>query len=709
MTTLTRTIAALLLLVGVARAQTETPTPTVTPTAVTCGSSVRYWSPDCGGAGTWSAANFACWSCTSGGTGGASFPDRTLDARFDAASFTADGATVHFDGGYPQGPSGFFEFHSMDWTGALHTPTTDLFESEPVMFGNMTLIAGMTIPNEGSTAPCLAIDWSDTDGTGTTHTYDPAGHQLCDMVVGRTPEGQGASSMTGAGPTVQLLSNYAAAGHLDIEWGGLDANGHSINANKITVADNDPAVTRFNITNQTVTLASQPGTGNQIIGGGGAATTMTVTGSTIGMDDSSGEFDGNGVTWPHLHPRVGDGSGLSLSTSGGYGTSTITDLELDAGVVFSQSLDYNVGLMHGNGTALAHVTFDGGGNVLTVSQTVALDYWDVTNSDCEGVTPCYAGSHGSADAFSLAHNWLAQDAPATPTPTITDTPTITETPTETPTVATETPTETPTSSGPTPTNTPTGPTRTPTRTPASGCCFSTDCVDGAYCFAVVRSADCYSGVGCGSPDNAQFANLPATCANGCGGGWPTPSRTPTRTRTVTRTPTITPTVTPTRTATCNPTLLATISVSCKASGYGNTIVGPCSRGADLVLPPNPPVAFYQLQIDSMTKHGGFEPQAVPKPVEALQLLLDIIGPPRPSMGGGPVRSQIGFEFSPVVLGVAHRESSSLSLNRQYIEAAMAGTAPKPPYKEQDRIQMTVGSKRQGVIEVGGTLSAMGCQ
>ena len=55
----------------------------------------RYWV---GGAGTWNASNTANWSLTSGGTGGASVPDSTMNAVFDGGSDVGSGFTVTLSG-----------------------------------------------------------------------------------------------------------------------------------------------------------------------------------------------------------------------------------------------------------------------------------------------------------------------------------------------------------------------------------------------------------------------------------------------------------------------------------------------------------------------------------------------------------------------------------------------------------------------------------
>lgn len=673
MKTITRTIAALLLLVGVASAQTPT------PTAHACGGTAVYWVCPDGG----NTADSACWSCTSGGAPYAPIPDytnTTLDCVFDTAFNPS--ATVTTDNA-----STTLGCKNLTWTSATGSPTWSVsgVGNFVLLTGDMTLIGGMTVT---WTTDVVAEMYGDA-----THHLTSAGH-----IIGNVQVDSPASTSNG----LEMMDDLEVpGGEFQVQAGAfLTTNNHNYRGEEVDTSGGN------------VTLNG--GTSTFLVDQWLANTNTDI----YVMGNSTIEFAYNqSVPVIRLNCQPSQQYGIVHVLHG----NTDTDLGQEAGFcpIHSLILDPGQGFAGGDpGVAIDSLTCNGTpGEHINLSQMsglfgsqVACSFADVgASSDCEGVTPCYAGVGGSVAGGAV--NWLAQDAPATETPT--DTPTVpTETPTETPTVATETPTETPTSSGPTPTNTPTGPTRTPTRTPRFGCCvFCCGASDCTFTGCDISDAPvCTVADICPTPiGRAVWHGSPETCGDGCGGDWPTPSRTATYTRTPTRTPTITQTSTPTRTPTCNPTLLATISVSCKASGYGNTIVGPCSRGADFVLPPNPPVAFYQLQIDSMTKHGGFEPQAVPKPVEGLQLLLDIIGPPRPSSGGGPVRSQIGFEFSPVVLGVAHRESDALSLNRQWIEAAMAGTAPSPPYKEQDRIQMTVGSKRQGVIEVGGTLSAMGCQ
>jgi hypothetical protein len=87
---------------------------------------------------------------------------------------------------------------------------------------------------------------------------------------------------------------------------------------------------------------------------------------------------------------------------------------------------YNYGALTGGGTDGHRVTIksrhNGNPFIFQMTGPAVLDYVDVTDSDCEGVTPCYAGSHSTVDAYSAAHNWVAEDVPATPTPTPTPTP-----------------------------------------------------------------------------------------------------------------------------------------------------------------------------------------------------------------------------------------------------------------------------------------------
>ncbi len=77
------------------------------------------------------------WSAASGGACGASIPTNADNAYQDANSFTMAGQTFNVDAA--------LNCLAMDWTGATNTPTL-AFGTNPInMFGNATLISGMTV------------------------------------------------------------------------------------------------------------------------------------------------------------------------------------------------------------------------------------------------------------------------------------------------------------------------------------------------------------------------------------------------------------------------------------------------------------------------------------------------------------------------------------------------------------------------------------
>src|SRR3990167_2684571 len=89
----------------------------------------RFWI-----GGTGNTNDTAHWSETSGGSGGASVPGSTDDAKFDANSFSAGSSTVTL--------SGTFNVKSIDFTGATNNPIFTGTSSMTVN-GDLTLISGM--------------------------------------------------------------------------------------------------------------------------------------------------------------------------------------------------------------------------------------------------------------------------------------------------------------------------------------------------------------------------------------------------------------------------------------------------------------------------------------------------------------------------------------------------------------------------------------
>jgi len=108
-----------------------------------------YWVGD---TGTTSNAT-AHWAQTSGGTPAVgNSPTATLNAHFDANSFSTTGLTVTEDA--------TFTAKSIDWTGALHSPTFTGSQTTNI-YGSLTFISAMTETLSG------AVNFKATSGTNT--------------------------------------------------------------------------------------------------------------------------------------------------------------------------------------------------------------------------------------------------------------------------------------------------------------------------------------------------------------------------------------------------------------------------------------------------------------------------------------------------------------------------------------------------------------
>jgi len=117
----------------------------------------RYWI---GGTGTWDISSTSNWSTSSGGASGASVPTSSDKVFFDANSFSGGGQIVTI--------SATVNCLSMSWTGATNTPTL-AGSSTLNIYGNLTLIAGMTITYTGT------IEF---ESTSTGRTITTAGKSL---------------------------------------------------------------------------------------------------------------------------------------------------------------------------------------------------------------------------------------------------------------------------------------------------------------------------------------------------------------------------------------------------------------------------------------------------------------------------------------------------------------------------------------------------
>lgn len=434
------TLAALLLL-GVSQAWAQTPT----PTPVTCGGPDRYLV--CGDAACQAAFlgvcrnQQECWSCTSGGATNASIPDATINCHLDANTATS---AQEIRLSQPT----HLVCKTFDETGlvAANVDPGGVILDGTTVAANWTSVAGGLIANGGGSPDLAGISFSAVGGTQSiTAPWASSIDNLGVWILG--------SDQSGVTPptwTQQTDLNFDSSTHVELDYGTLDMNGHNLTGGGLVFSTHGasfPIDILAGSSTFTFTSGTSPSGGLQL-GTADATHTAHVSNATLIIwDDSRQKLQTGGLTWGAVHITLAAShNGVEWENGG-----TISHLTLDAGVrvdmdAFADTgATWTFGQVDCTGTGDAPITwqsFDGGvAWTFTATQTVACDWLNVTDSDCEGVTPCYAGANGTVDAFSAAHNWLAQDAPATPTPTPTfDTPT--PTPTATPTVNTPTPTAT---------------------------------------------------------------------------------------------------------------------------------------------------------------------------------------------------------------------------------------------------------------------------
>ncbi len=250
----------------------------------------RYWV---GNGGNWND-NTNHWAASSGGAPGASLPGSSDNVFFDANSFSSGSQTVTINVGAT--------FLSMNWTGALNTPT--LAGSSPLnCYGSLTLISGMTITFTG------------------------------DIVF----YASGLSTFATAGKTLSshVLFGVISAGTYGIT-GGLNVGAsHDIYHNNGTLNLGSNTITCRNFyTNGSITRTLQLSTTTlncaQFIAGGSGLTVTTST-STINCTASSftASFSGAGKTYSAVTLT---GQNLSILGANTFASLSVTGAAVKTGV-----------------------------------------------------------------------------------------------------------------------------------------------------------------------------------------------------------------------------------------------------------------------------------------------------------------------------------------------------------------------------------------
>jgi hypothetical protein len=347
---------------------TDTPvlTPTPTPTALGCGAA-RFWVGD---DGNWSDTNH--WSCTSGGSGGASVPDATTDCTFDASSFTRAGVTVNAN----VDPA----CHSLTWVNTAHGATFDASVRNVSIAGSLTLESGLVWM-------VASLTFTATDAeTITTSGVDIGG-----------------VTFNGVGGTWTLQDDWNMPNEsLQFQNGTLNTNDKTITIDLVT-SSGEPGVDRFTL-NLGGSLVVVNDWGPSI--GGSSVIVLNAGSSTIQMSLTSGEvfalFDSDNFTYNRVYVP-----GISLAFT--VGSDTINTLQLDPGseVTFNPGTTTTVGALVGNGTPdhpIVLDAFEGGQATLKALHPIAVDGYAIQSNDCEGVTPCHAGTHSVDNGGNT--NWV---------------------------------------------------------------------------------------------------------------------------------------------------------------------------------------------------------------------------------------------------------------------------------------------------------------
>jgi hypothetical protein len=198
--------------------------------------------------------------------GGASFrtqvPTANDDVFFDANSFTASGQTVN-------GDNTIIYFHSMDWSGATHTPTfTQSTASSTVnVFGSLTLISAMNWNVSGS-----VIFLSNSTG----NTITSAGKIYKNRV---DFEGSGGSWTLQDAMTLDGSVTAANSGLITLDFGTLNTNGNAITS--LGFLSSNSNVRSLNMDNTVFTINYNGGNFNAWNTSSVSNYTFSATGSTI--------------------------------------------------------------------------------------------------------------------------------------------------------------------------------------------------------------------------------------------------------------------------------------------------------------------------------------------------------------------------------------------------------------------------------------------
>ncbi|HYD49533.1 MAG TPA: YncE family protein, partial [Terriglobales bacterium] len=428
---------------GLADDPTETPTSTetATPTPTPCASAARYWV---GGGG--SADDSAHWSCTSGGSGGASVPacvaagdtfQGSNDCIWDQGSGLVDIPNIFSEG---------LCCRNADWTGVVPIPPTPpaTWTSPAAWFTDGFIVSAGLQMGQGIFYHLGAGPMQMTAGTG-THQVGivelPAGDGIAGGIDFHGTGTYGDDAVWSLQNTGSIAWGYAARdvilGYGTLQLNGLQTEGWRWQSGHGT----DPA--------DSFTIEAGMGPINQ----GGAIITATrlwapdsdfVPGnSTIWCGGAWGgsslepcTFDGGGQDYLNVAARLFPSDSFEIVSSTNITGRLSVDTDQcqewlcgsnpptspNAALIITAGTTQTVAVWDVRGTAERPIDVRSSqqGQPWTLHCTVfpcVSDHIVLSDSICTGETPCFAGPNSTVDSFSLANGWSTAIPPPPPTPT----------------------------------------------------------------------------------------------------------------------------------------------------------------------------------------------------------------------------------------------------------------------------------------------------
>ncbi len=421
---------------------TETPTATATPTP--CDSDTRYWV---GGEGN--ADDPAHWACTSGGDGGASVPacvtaGDTYQGTNDCVWDTSSGLGETFSNLFSTGLCcRNVNWETVDPVLNSSDPNNQFYEPR-ARFTDGFVVSGSITMGSG-----IGFHW----GGGPLRMTATSGTH--DLVITDLPPGSGTDGgidFHGSGTygdaaiwNLAVMGGFDgrigyAAQNITLGYGTLRMNGIRIEGWEIRSGHGSDPADSFTFEAGSATPNNNWPQNNTIdawhswsIGSNFDAGTSTVWCGGANGTWGSGQctFDGGDLSYYDVAAALIPGREYVMT-----GNATVTHqlrVFTQACMEWQQCAEdpppatmtveagstQTVNRWSTKGTADAPLTLRSSqaGQSWTLHCTgyaCGGDYLDVSDSICSGSTPCYAGTHSTVDAFSLANGWALQAMPPAP-------------------------------------------------------------------------------------------------------------------------------------------------------------------------------------------------------------------------------------------------------------------------------------------------------